>query len=91
MHSIHRRQQPATTMGKANHSGLRRVFTRDEYGQLEVPPRFSNVKLARIEHAVDRGGCTRCFPHGPETSNATNRKNTHSWKNHRKTRYRVSV
>lgn len=76
-------------MGKANKSGMRRGFGIDEYGQLLLSGKVSNVTLARIEHAADRGGCTYCFPHGLETDNATCKKNRRSWKNHRKTQYKV--
>jgi len=76
-------------MGKANKSGMRRAFGIGEYGELLLSGKISNVALARIEHAADRGGCTRCFPHGVETTNATCKKNRRSWKNHRKTQYKV--
>jgi len=76
-------------MGKGNNSGPRRAFGVDENGLLLLPHGIGNVTLARIEHAADRGGCTRCFPHGFETSNATSKKNRRSWKNHRKTQYKI--
>jgi len=76
-------------MDKANKSGVRRAFGVGEDGQILIPLKISNVVLARIEHAADRGGCTRCFPHGVETTNATCKKNRRSWKNDRKTQYKV--
>ncbi len=74
-------------MGKGNKSGLKEAFRVDEYGQLLLPAKVSNVKLSRIEHSKERGGCTRCYPHGPETDNATRKKNKRSWKQNRKTQY----
>jgi hypothetical protein len=75
-------------MGKSNKSRLRRGFGVDEFGQIVLPHRFSNVKLSRIEHDKDRGGCGLCYPHGFETTNATDRKNNRSWKRQRKTKYK---
>ncbi len=65
-----------------------RAFGIDESGYLLLPPKMSNVKLSRIEHFEDRGGCAFCYPHGIETTNATLGKNKRSWKHHRKTQYR---
>jgi hypothetical protein len=76
-------------MGKSNKSGLRRAFGLDELGIIIPPSKISNIKLSRIEHAKDRGGCTLCYPHGPETTNSTDRKNKRSWKHYRRTQYRV--
>ena len=67
---------------------LGRRFGRDEFGFVDLPTRYSNVRIARI-FAERRGECGRCFPHGFETSNATIKKNFRSWKHHRRTQYRV--
>lgn len=75
-------------MGKGSKSGMRRGFGRDEHGQPLLPAKFGNVKLSNIEHRRERGGCSLCYPHGPETTNATSRKNTRSWKQHRPTRFK---
>lgn|GEM_PF-469029 len=77
-------------MGKANKSGIRRGFGVDEQGWPLLPAKISNVILARLEHAADRGGCGYCFPHRFETTNATCKKNRRSWKNYRKTQYKVN-
>ena len=74
-------------MGKRNKSGLRRGFGVDENGQPLVPAKIGNVRMSRIENSNDRG-CSYCFPHGRETDNATEEKNTRSWKLGRMTRYR---
>lgn len=47
-------------MGKGNKSGLRRAFGVDEFGQPLLPAKVSNVKLSRIEHFRERGGCPHC-------------------------------
>ncbi len=64
------------------------AFGVDELGYLLLPRQMSNVKLSRIERFEERGGCPYCYPHGMETSNATCKKNTRSWKYHRKTQYK---
>lgn len=66
---------------------LGRRFGYDEYGFVDIPASYSNVKIARF-FAEARGECGICFPHGPEATNATRRKNFRSWKHHRKTEYR---
>lgn len=76
-------------MGKGSKRGIPRAFGTDEFGFPATPPKIGNVKIARIEHAKERGGCTICFPHGPETDNATGKKNTRSWKTRRKTKYKT--
>ncbi len=66
---------------------LGRRFGRDEYGFVDVPGRYSNVRIARI-FAERHGDCGYCFPHGFETRNATGKKNFRSWKHNRKTQYK---
>jgi len=62
--------------------------TKDLFGAFEdLPVYFSNTRLSRIENAEERG-CSRCFPHGYETNNASWQKNKRNWKNERKTQYR---
>ena len=74
--------------GKPNRrQKLKRAFGKDSNGLIALPKKVSNVKVSRILHAEKRGGCTRCFPHGFETTNATVKKNKRSWKNQRKTRW----
>jgi len=69
------------------HVRLRKIFGVDEYGFPDIPKRISNVLIARIIHHEERGGCSICFPHGIDTTNATWKKNRQSWKNHRRTQY----
>ena len=75
-------------MGKGNESSLRKAFGVEESGVICLPVKVSNVKLSRIEHAGERGGCTWCYPHGMETTNSTCAKNRRSWKHYRKAQYR---
>ena len=67
---------------------LASAFGREEGGVPEALPRIGGARLARLLHARERGGCSRCFPHGVETTNATSHKNTRSWKHRRATRFR---
>lgn len=66
---------------------LGRRFGYDEDGVVDLPAHYSNVKIARF-FAEAHGECGYCFPHGPETRNATWKKNARSWKHHRRTQYR---
>jgi hypothetical protein len=75
-------------VGRADKKRLKRSFGWDDLGVVALPPKISNVKLSRIEHAKDRGGCTICYPHGVETTNATAKKNKRTWKLYRHTQYR---
>lgn len=52
------------------------------------PSHLSSRSAARILHVRERGGCSHCFPHGPETTNATAGKRTRSWKSKRTTQYK---
>lgn len=74
-------------MGKANKSGLMRGFGTSEEGFVDLPSKISNIKISRVENGV-AAGCSVCFPHGPETVNASVKKNTRSWKKHRNAQHR---
>ncbi len=67
---------------------LARAFGTDDFGFPDLPKKMGNVAVARVAHMRDRGGCSRCFPHGFETLNSKFCKNRRSWKYHRRTRYR---
>ena len=67
---------------------LKKAFGKGEMNMAAIPPKISNVKISRIFNAQERGGCTRCFPHGFETTNATIKKNRRSWKNRRRRQYK---
>lgn len=60
-----------------------RGFGLDEFNQLMVPVKYSNVMLSRIEHTRDTGGCPFCFPHGMETTNSKFTKDLRCWKRYR--------
>lgn len=62
---------------------LERAFGKNEFGEIEVPKRFSNVQAARILYGEQRG-CSRCFPHGWETDNSTINNRQRNWKRFRK-------
>ena len=74
----------------AHSKTLGRRFGYDEYGFVDIPARYSNVRIARF-FAEAHGECGYCFPHGFEASNATRRKNFRSWKHHRKTQYKQTI
>ena len=59
---------------------LKDAFGMDEFGQIAIPKKISNVLIARLQFG-NVMGCSYCFPHGFETSNATVSKNKKNWKN----------
>lgn len=69
-----------------NHT-LEKRFGVTEEGFIDLPTKISNVRVARI-FAEAHGECGFCFPHGIEKSNATVKKNTRSWKFHRRNQFR---
>lgn len=80
--------QTKLPIGKPNRSRrLKKAFGTDNKGLAILPRKISNVKVSRIRNAEERGGCTRCFPHGTETTNASVKKKKRSWKNQRKTQW----
>jgi len=78
------------TMGKGNKRKLQQAFGTGEHRMLALPKKIGNIRLSLIDHVKERGGCSICYPHGPETNNATQKKNTRSWKKQRKTKYRMT-
>jgi len=68
---------------------LRQVFSTNTQGIADMPEKISGVRVARILHTDERGGCSFCFPHGPETTNAAQKNKRRSWKNHRKNRWKA--
>lgn len=68
-------------VGKTNREGKMRRASGDE----ALPSKMGSTAAARIDHVHDRGGCSHCFPHGPDTTNATTSKNERTWKRSRKT------
>jgi len=67
---------------------LKKAFGLNEFGLVDIPTRFSNIQLSRLEFGNEMG-CSWCFPHGYETVNASVSKNRRSWKYSRKTQYKV--
>lgn len=67
---------------------LARAYGLTDEGMIDLPRKCSNVRIARVLHMRDRGGCPFCFPHGFETTNSTYEKNRRSWKYHRREQYR---
>jgi hypothetical protein len=77
-------------MKKVNRNARLDRATLGNGGELSgAPSRLSSRGAARILHVRERGGCSLCFPHGPETTNATVNKRTRSWKSKRKTQYKA--
>ena len=75
-------------VGKPNRNRkLDEVFGTDPNGGTRLPAKVSNVKISRIFNAEKRGGCTLCFPHGFETTNATVNKNKRNWKSQRRNQW----
>ena len=76
-------------MKKMNRNArLDRATRGDKDGLSGSPSHLSSRSAARILHVRERGGCSFCFPHGPETTNPTVNKRTRSWKSKRKTQYK---
>ncbi|MBN1489897.1 MAG: phosphate ABC transporter substrate-binding protein [Phycisphaerae bacterium] len=74
-------------MGKRARSDLRKAFGRDENGFIDIPLTISNVTVARLIHGNEMG-CSRCFPHGQETHNSSDKKARRSWKRFRRTQHK---
>lgn len=68
---------------------LKRTFGLNEFGTIDFPEKYSNIKISRIYNTDKRGGCTWCFPHGFETTNSKQSKFTRNWKKYRKTQWKV--
>ncbi|MBX0290341.1 hypothetical protein K3G63_07820 [Hymenobacter sp. HSC-4F20] len=67
---------------------LQKAFGMVEEGCfVDFPAKFSNVQVSRVVFGNARG-CAYCFPHGPETSNATLAKRERSWKQFRRTQWK---
>lgn len=71
-----------------NSKKMKKAFGLNELGFIDFPKKTSNVKISRIAHHEDMGGCSYCFPHGYETINSTLSKNTRSWKKNRKNQWK---
>lgn len=68
---------------------LGRAFGYNEFGMLEIPVKISNIIISRILNFENCGGCSYCFPHGPELENATVLNNQRNWKKFRKTKWKI--
>ncbi|MDJ1466648.1 hypothetical protein QNI19_06850 [Cytophagaceae bacterium DM2B3-1] len=64
------------------------AFGCDETGFIALPIKFSNVRISRIENCDDMGGCSFCFPHGFESTNAKESKYQRNWKKFRRTQWK---
>jgi len=72
---------------KRKMSRLKKAFGMTDEGEVDLPNKASNVRIARIAYAKEY--CPWCFPHGIETPNSRYKKNRRSWKNHRKTQHKT--
>ncbi len=59
----------------------------DESFLPDIPSHLGSRMMSRIANCRERGGCSHCYPHGPETPNAKLSKNRRSWKYYRKRQY----
>ncbi|MCD9016421.1 hypothetical protein [Parachryseolinea silvisoli] len=66
---------------------LQYVFGVDEFGMIDFPRQFSNVKLCRLMYGRD-AGCELCFPHGYETINSTVANRQRNWKRFRRMQWK---
>lgn len=67
---------------------FRKAYGLNSENLVDFPKKVSNVKISRILYGNARG-CSYCFPHGFETSNASVLKNTRNWKFNRKTQWKI--
>ena len=61
---------------------LIKFFGEDEYGVAAIPPKFSNVRIARLLYGDESRCCSWCFPERCEP------KRKECWKKYRKTQWR---
>jgi hypothetical protein len=66
---------------------MQKAFGVNEFGQIDLPVKISNVRISRIVYGNETG-CSRCFPHGYETINSTISNTQRSWKRFRRTRWK---
>ncbi|WP_196885856.1 phosphate ABC transporter substrate-binding protein [Aureivirga sp. CE67] len=67
---------------------LKNAFGLNEYQMIDFPRKISSVKIARILHHEEMGGCSFCFPHGFETINSKESKFQKNWKKYRKNQWK---
>lgn len=68
---------------------VKKAFGIDDLGIIDIPIKFSNVKISRMHNVEKVGGCTYCFPHGIECTNATeDKRHNRNWKRYRKTQWK---
>ena len=68
---------------------LKKAFGCYNPGLVDIPRKFNNVRISRIQNYIEMGGCQYCFPHGRETSNSTiSKQRNKNWKRYRKTRWK---
>ena len=68
---------------------FKKTFGINEFGLIDFPRKFSNVKISRIQNTDNRCGCTWCFPHCIETTNSKQSKFTRNWKSYRRAQYKT--
>ncbi|MCW3805734.1 hypothetical protein [Plebeiibacterium marinum] len=68
---------------------LKKAFGCYYPGVVDIPKKFNNVRISRIQNYIEMGGCQYCFPHGRETPNSTiSKQRNKNWKRYRKTRWK---
>ncbi len=68
---------------------LKKAFGCYYPGVVDIPQKFNNVRISRIQNFIEVGGCCYCFPHGRETINSTmSKRRNRNWKRFRKTRWK---
>lgn len=66
---------------------LVKAYGKNEFDIVDIPTKVESSKYQRIIFG-NIMGCSYCFPHGPETFNATAIKNKRNWKYYRNNQYR---
>ncbi|WP_071797497.1 hypothetical protein [Labilibacter marinus] len=68
---------------------LKKAFGCYYPGLVDIPKKYNNVRISRIQNFIEMGGCRFCYPHGRETPNSTLKKGRNrNWKRYRKTRWK---
>jgi hypothetical protein len=59
----------------------------EEWPFIDFPAKISNIQISRIIYCKKE--CSRCFPHGWETSNSTVNNRQRNWKRFRTKQWKV--
>jgi hypothetical protein len=73
---------------RKNRKELIDAFGKCDDGFIDLPKKYSGTQISRLLIG-EIMGCSYCFPHGIETSNAHYFKRQRNWKKYRKHQYKI--